>query len=85
MRTKEWQLCAASIVRLARGLFPLPRTLKDSKGLPLNEIGQWKRACATGVVLKKDCLTAANAKCPFVRKNGASIFAPNVKRFLVMI
>jgi len=85
MRTKRWRLCAASIVRLAHGLFPLPKTLKGSKGLPLNEIGQWKRAGATGVVLKKGCPTVANAKCSFVRKNGTSTFAANAKRFLVMI
>jgi len=77
-------LYAAFTVRPAHGLFPQQKTLKGSKSLLNNEIGQWKRASVMDVGPEKGCLTVKNAECSLVRQNGASTFAANVKSIPVM-
>ena len=72
-------LYAAFTVRHAHGLFPQQKTLKGSRDLLDNEIGQWKRAGVMDAGPGKGCLTVENAECSLVRQNGVSIFAANVK------
>ena len=77
-------LYVAFTVRHAHGLFPQQKTLKGSKDLLDNEIGQWKKVSVMGVGLEKGCLIVKNAGCSLVWQNGASTFAANVKSIPAM-
>jgi hypothetical protein len=51
----------AFTVKRAHGLFPPLKTLKGSKDLRLNEIGQRKKASATDAGQTKGCLIVRSA------------------------
>jgi hypothetical protein len=78
-RIKKTLLYAAFTVRHAHGLLPQQKTLKGSRDLLDDKIGQWKRASVMDAGPKKGCLTVENAECSLVRQSGTSIFAANVK------
>jgi len=72
-------------VKRVGGLFPPLKTLRGSKGLRLNEIGQQKKANAMDVGRTRGCHIARNARCLPARLREGSRSVVNVKSIPAMI